>query len=755
MRCLTRVCLLAATLGACRAPGPGAVPAEVSGLPWGTSPAGRIAWSARQAVERGDVSAGLEQCEALLAQDPGDVDARRLRQDVLRQRGRRGRLLQEARDAVAARPGDGHAHYLLARVTDDGRAKLAGFRRAAQLAPESVWPWLGLAHTLRTTDLPASLRIYAQLFAASGQHPLVAVAYAAALRDAERYDEAALVYTAIREDRRVPGVGDLGLAEVALARDRRAEAWDALIAALRLRPFDPGVQRLVRAWTTTNATREQRRQVADVLREDPARLRAFGEAGAATAAALLETGQVYAARAALEAQLAERPSPALLRAHRRLVLGAGDVAAFVAHLRADIPRHVVDVEDNELRGRWLTLLDGPWSRGAPLADAERALALLRALRACGLLVEVELLAEVASARHPASEGAFRACQDEARRELAFEGALRRLLYRGYRTDDTASLRDVVARARELSVQVLGEDCVGEPPMFAAPLVGEMLDPFAGTGLCAHLARFNRHLVLGRRSGGTAEGLMFTRLSVRELPEVARQSLPNRCFEVVGMDRDIRALGGVLGGDLAGVALLNHFLIDHDAVVDWALGLLERRRVAREDGLALQRDPVPGGVGLDPLDLAWRLAVRSPVADDALSAAVLAMIRAHERRHLVDSSYYLPIGTNLLRGASLLLRFGPSPAAIEAEMERRAELAALALSPHTELVLAHIADFYGDPPRPSPHHVGFTELLVELCAELVAGGVPAARAVPSRLHELDMAQVRAAAGRLLERTPGGR
>ena len=270
-----------------------------------------------------------------------------------------------------------------------------------------MWPWLGLAHTLRATDLPASLRIYEQLFAASAQHPLVAVAYAAALRDAERYDEAALVYTAMRDDRRVPGVGALGLAEVALARDQRMAAWDGLIAALRQRPFDPGVQRLVRAWTTTNATREQRRQVADVLREDPARLRAFGAAGGATVEALLETGQVYAARAALGAQLAERPSPALRRAHRRLVLGAGDVAAFVAHLRADIPRHVVDVEDNELRGRWLTLLDGPWSWGAPLADAERALALLRALRACGMLVEVELLAEVASARHPASEGAFR------------------------------------------------------------------------------------------------------------------------------------------------------------------------------------------------------------------------------------------------------------------------------------------------------------------------------------------------------------
>ena len=89
------------------------------------------------------------------------------------------------------------------------------------------------------------------------------------------------------------------------------------------------------------------------------------------------------------------------------------------------------------------------------------------------------------------------------------------------------------------------------------------------------------------------------------------------------------------------------------------------------------------------------------------------------------------------------------------MERRAELAALALSPHTELVLAHIVDFFGDPPLRSPHHEGFSRLFVQLRDELMAMGVPAPRAAPSRWHELDMSQVRAAASRLLDRLPGGR
>src|SRR5690606_11204171 len=109
-------------------------------------------------------------------------------------------------------------------------------------------------------------------------------------------------------------------------------------------------------------------------------------------------------------------------------------------------------------------------------------------------------------------------------------------------------------------------------------------------------------------------------------------------------------------------------------------------------------------------------------------------------------------SNLLRGAGLLFQFGLSPASIEAEMERRAELAALALSPHTELVLAHIVDFYGDPPLSSPHHRGFSELLQQVHEQLLRQGIAPAQAVPSQWHTLDMAQIREAASTLLAELP---
>ncbi|MFK7741622.1 MAG: hypothetical protein AB8H80_14985 [Planctomycetota bacterium] len=729
-------------------------PAAVEGLPWGEAPVDRLCWSARRAVERGEPERALVQLATILRERPDCVDAQRLRQDVLRTRGRRGRVWNEALARRRERPEDGEAAYLLARVDVDAKRKLAGFEQAAVELPGTVWPWLGLAHTLRLTDRQRALQIYEGLFAASGQHPLVGVAYAASLRSAERWDAAALVYATMRGDRRVSGVAELGLAQVALARDQRGPGWAALLEALRRRPFDPGVQAMLRAWVESSATPDQQQQVLDVLREDGARMRTFAaSAGGATmlAALLQRSGQTSAARSVLEARLAERATPDVRRELRRCLLALGDVDGFLARLRADVPRHVVDDERNQLRTRWLALLDGPFAAGDALQSAAQAEALLEALRDVGLLVELERVAALAIARFPGVAGSLAKLQDEARRELAFEAALRRLLYRGYQEGDTADLAEVVERIRKLSQRVLGSDVVGEPKQFYAPLVGEMLDPF-GPGLCAHLARYNRHLVLGRRADGTAEALVATRLSVCELPPEEFLELPGRCYEVVGFERAIRPLGGVLGSDLAGVALLNHYLIDHDAVVDWALGLAARRSIARADGEALLRDELPEEAGMDPFDAAWRLTLQSPVADEDLEAAVLAMIRTHERRHLVDSFHYLPIEANLWRGVGLLASFAASPASIEAEMERRAELAALALSEHTELVLAHIVDFYGDPPLPSPHHRGFTQLLEELSAELERLGVAPDLAIPSRWHLLAMQQLRTAAKNLLQDLP---
>ncbi len=729
------------------------LPAAILDLPWTEAEADRVVMTSRGLVERGQPRPALALLEPVLAEHPRHVDARRLRQDILRERGRLGRLWHEAERALEQDADDAQALYLFGRIGPEHDQKLRCFARAAAIEPQALWPWLGLAHTLRESDPAHAIAIYERLYAATDGHPLVAIAYAALLREREDYDAAIPVYRKLQQDTRVPGVGELGLAQISLAKNDRPQAWAALLAALRQRPFDPGVQALVAGWLQSGASDDQVASVLDALREDPDRLRAFGAGdGAVVLAEVLQRmHQPLAVRSLLEGRAVSARSPSLRQLQRRLLLGFGEVAAFLALVAADVPEPIVLAEPNQLRGRWLQLLHGPWQAGDALASVDQAVALLQSLRDVGWLVEVELLAEVALHRWPDAGSRILPLRDEVRRQLAFEAGLRRLLYHGYETRSSASLATVIERLRDLSLRVLGQDVVGQPTVFSVPMIGEMLDPFTG-GLAAHFDRYNRHFVLGRRAGGTAEGMLVVRLSLAELPACPDLELPGRCFEVVGMDRDVRALAGVLGGDLAGVALLNHFLIDFDAVREWARTVADRRRVAAEDGNVILTDPLPQGAGNDPLDVSWRLCVLSPVQDTDLEAAILDTIRHHERQHLVDSFHYLPVESNLWRSLGLLLQFGLSPSAIEAEMERRAELASLAVSPHTELVLAHIADFLHDPGAASPHHRGFSELGRELTAELVALGLSPTASAPSRWHTVARDLVRQAARRLLDRLP---
>ena len=237
--------------------------------------------------------------------------------------------------------------------------------------------------------------------------------------------------------------------------------------------------------------------------------------------------------------------------------------------------------------------------------------------------------------------------------------------------------------------------------------------------------------------------MLTRLSLRVVDPVEGMDLPANCREVVGERREMSPL---LQHDLAGIALLNHYVVDMDQVRSWALTLLEQRDIARADG-ALLRDPLPEGADPDlPLDVEWRLNLMSPVEDSALVMAVLDLIRWHERGHMVDFRYFLPPTLHPWRALALLLRNGLSAAGVAGEMEARAEVVALARSRHTRLVLAHIAGFLTADPGASPHADGFRRLAQRFAAELKKQG----HADPGvyRWHEVDPGVARAIGERLL-------
>src|SRR5262249_48679499 len=143
----------------------------------------------RALQERGQGQAAVQQVELLVAQHPESVEAQRLRQDILRGRGRTALLRSEAAARVAAAPGDGIAHYLFGRVQLPGSDQRSAFRRAAELAPHELWPWLGFAYALRTDEVDEALAIYERLYDESARHPLVGVAYAQLLRNSGRLRE--------------------------------------------------------------------------------------------------------------------------------------------------------------------------------------------------------------------------------------------------------------------------------------------------------------------------------------------------------------------------------------------------------------------------------------------------------------------------------------------------------------------------------------------------------------------------------------
>ncbi len=697
------------------------VPARLTDVPWPDSEVDEGVEGARQLADLGQVRAALTSAEFLVTANPRHVDAQRLRQDLLRSRGRLGRVLWEADQRIAEWDDAAEAHYLRGRVVLDWDEKRTEFEAALARKRDLFWGWLGLAFVARRDDLAEALSIYDAIYHATDGVPVAAIAYGETLRVTQHHAEALDVYRKLRgAGEREAGIASLGLAETYASADRRREAWPPLVDALHRRPWDPGVRRLLEAFLAQGLGDAQVEQIVMQLWEDPRTLRDFVSGGGASLAAALfqRAGLDPQAREVLRDPAAPHTAAAQ-RQLRRLALAGGDVTGYLRSLRDELPARFLDDEANQVRGLWIAVIRGPWMNATdPLADPDHALGLAAALRDVGLLYESQLVATLAIERHPGAVGIV-AVRDEVQRELAFESALRRVLYSGYGGTGKFDLDQFLAHARELSKRILGRDVVGQPKFFQVPLVGRLVDPF-GPGLPEYLAHFNKHLVLGQRSNLPPEGLVLTRLSLRFLEPSTDLPVPARCWQVVGEDRQVQSLQGVLGGDLAGVALLNHYVVDMDAVRDWAADLARRRRIVHEDDDALLSDPLPeGGDDLDPIDAQWRLTCVSPVEDSALDDAIFDTICLHERAHLVDSFHYLPPERNLWRVLGLLLSNWFSSFAIEAEMEGRAEAAALAFGDHPRLVLAHIASFVGTGIDGSTHGEGFTRLARALIAKMAA------------------------------------
>ena len=217
--------------------------------------------------------------------------------------------------------------------------------------------------------------------------------------------------------------------------------------------------------------------------------------------------------------------------YRSLLISTGDVAGFLADLRSGLHEEFLADTGNQVMGRWRALVDGPWMRSPdPLGSLEHAVELTAALVGVGYLEFADRIATRSLLIHaPRASGddasvlsdRLRQAQSDLRLEIAFESSMRRILNEAYRPPNKArqpSLDEVLEQLRQASLKILGRDVVGSPRKFTLPFVGVLVDSLGG-GLPAHLARFNKHLVLGQRNGAGVEAMVLTRLSVRHVDPV--------------------------------------------------------------------------------------------------------------------------------------------------------------------------------------------------------------------------------------------
>ena len=127
------------------------VPGSFAELPWRGTENDAAVLAARALVEHGEGKQALAMVEAVLQKEPRHVDAQRLRQDVMRERGRRGRLWWEAETAVAKEA------LLLEAERINPASGLDSARNALRNLQER-WEDIGKVPRERMNDLEGRLR---------------------------------------------------------------------------------------------------------------------------------------------------------------------------------------------------------------------------------------------------------------------------------------------------------------------------------------------------------------------------------------------------------------------------------------------------------------------------------------------------------------------------------------------------------------------------------------------------------------------
>lgn len=675
--------------------------------------------------QSGEARRALDAYREAIGRSPEYVDAHRAYQNLLLGRRRRGRLLDEYREFLAAAPGSAPRRYLLARLWSDPHRQLDGFEAALRADPRLYFGHIGIGYaTLEIGDRDRSEVAFRRALEleperVEARHGLLRVLSTRVASETSPEPEA-LARRLLERD-----PGDALAQRVLLSRSiERGDGRDACREVVRFAlatPTEAAAQlahEVLSAYGTPADFDDARALLGHVPGRDSSPWWRLG--------ALVDE-RAGDPRGALQHVLATPPAVARLestgRMRRRLLLAAGEFERWLDEVRER--RYEVGFVTRDQGAAAARLAEVAAAADDPARVASAVDALLR----LGLVDGGIALGRAALGRDPAN-AELRGLLDEALRQRRFVAELSARFETFYRRAETPSLDQVLDVLRELSIEVLGEDVV-EPVVTKEYFpVGTFLDPDPahGGGLARYFDRFGTFFLVGRRTLGVPEAY-----GLRRIAEARTEVDGTSVYRVVGEDLVVPSRSEQFGGEIAGFAFESFIVLNVDRVRTIAAATVSLRE--DEFGLGdellidppLRVDTPEERLDLDePLTLAARSHLRALLAhlaaggtERTLPGLLLDAVESHEQAHIRDAARFLPLFDDLGTKVSLLGSHGFSPANVEAWLEERAQAVALADADSPLAVLAATASMLPGRLSAPPHSQGYHDLLARMVREVAA------------------------------------
>lgn len=674
-----------------------------------------------------------------------------------------------ARRAAAALPAGPFRQALVASLSEDPEAALNELELAMRWPPN---PWVRLAAAYLNGGLGVPVESLQQANSARGRGSTYV--------DVETWLVAARAHA------------DAGRLEEAAEAARRALALEpsdvrahAIVAAVhKLRgDWEGAVDVLVKAIAIVPANRGQARFLASILRRaDDAALAARVEAGLAAV-----DGGGRPERLALEGLLAEQagrhaeaieiythaleagaiPVP-VDRYLRRLLFEEGSFTEGVTWLLGAVPPMLLGKPTNELRPAWQRVRVAVQAAPNGAASAEARLELAEALVGVGALVEARYVLG-SDAPLPAA----RRLDARLARQIAFEDAIEEDLEGGYRrghrkrkpADFDALLACLAARAREHLTA--DEAAAFQPPYEGVrriPVFGSWLDHGTESTSPAvrHFRAYGKFLMLGQREGQPTEAILLSLASLERGACIHTRGATYRHDVAVGYDRRLSGYVESQGGGLGGACLPDGIWMDADSAreADFSVRSVVVTDAARVEAgrqaASLLPPDGPGGLfgTTETAGAGLRLVDRYVKRRPGRAWGSFSTLVAHENGHVVEIKRHLPLLRGLPASLALVVQSGFSPLRIEMELERRAQLAALAYAEDPDLALAEMmAALPVHAREPDAHAGGYRDAIRALAVEVyqhpeLYGAINRTYRVVPQLDRLTNEQIRHAARRIL-------